>query len=71
MRYVLARLDEYNREEAYRIYVTRSLQLIPQTKCLQKSYLEILNESESVKDTRSGDQVALDIIQQAGLKLKE
>lgn len=59
-------MDEYNREEAYRIYVTRSLQLAPQSKCLTKTYTELLNPKPV--DTRSGDDIVFDIMKRAGLK---
>jgi len=71
MRYVEARIDEYNREEAYRIYVSTSLQLIPQNKCLQKSYREIIDDSKRVVDTRSGDEIVADVMLHAGLKFGE
>lgn len=66
MRYVEARFDKYQREEAYRIYVTRSLQLAPQGKNLVKTYEEILKPENN--DTRSGDEIAKDVILKAGLK---
>ena len=69
MRYVEARIDEYNREEAYRIYVTKSLQLIPQNKHLTKDYNELLKTQRV--DPRSGDEIAIDIIKRAGLTFGE
>ena len=66
MRYVDARLDEYTREEAYRFYVTRSLQLAPQQKHLIDSFMDILKNTKKV-DTRSGDEIAADVISRAGL----
>ena len=65
MRYAEARFDEYQREQAYRSYVTKSLQLIPQNKFIDTSYSEILNPKPV--DTRSGDEIALDVMQKAGL----
>lgn len=69
MRYVEARMDEYNREEAYRIYVTRSIQLAPQGKYLQVSYLDTLHYDNN-KETKSGDDIAKDIITKAGLHFR-
>lgn len=66
MRYVEARIDEYNREEAYRIYVTKSLQLAPQGKYLTVQYQDLLNPEE--KDMRSGDEIVEDIMLRAGLQ---
>ena len=65
MRYVDARLDEYQREEAYRIYVTNSLQHAPRGQSLTKSYYELIHPAK--KDTRSGDEIALEVIKRAGL----
>lgn len=70
MRYVLARLNERDREEAYRIYVTKSLQLNPQNQWLSIDFYDILNKREEI-DTRSGDEIASDIIKLAGLRFEE
>ena len=69
MRYVEARLDEYNREEAYRIYVSNSLQLIPQNKYIGISYLDMLNTKK--EDQKTGDDIIMDIMNRAGLKFEE
>ena len=65
MRYVKARIEEHNREEIYRIYITRSLQLIPQNQCLKVHYTDLLKPQEV--DTRNGDQIVADIMNLAGL----
>lgn len=66
MRYVEARIEENNREEAYRFYVTKSLQLMPQNKYITASYQDVLTPKKI--DTRSGDEIAIDIMKRAGLK---
>lgn len=66
MRYVEARIDDFNREEAYRFYVTKSLQLMPQNKYITASYQDVLKPKKI--DTRSGDEIAADIMERAGLK---
>ena len=68
MRYVNARLEEERREEAYRIYVTKSLQLIPQNKCLTKDYEDFINPKKI--DNRSGEEIATDIIKRANLHFR-
>lgn len=68
MRYVDARIDEYQREEAYRIYVTRSLQLMPQSKYIELTYTDALKPQ---KKEKSGDEILQDIMQNAGLKFGE
>lgn len=70
MRYVLARLNEREREEAYRIYVTKSLQLAPQSKWLTVDFYDILHKKEKI-DIRSGDDIAKDVIELAGLRFEE
>lgn len=70
MRYVEARLEESNREEAYRIYVSKSLQLIPQDRYLKVDcYLDLLKKRNA--DNRSGDEIVSDIMLRAGLKFGE
>lgn len=59
-------MDEHNREEAYRIYVTHSLQLIPQNKFININYMDSLKPQKV--DNRSGDEIALDVISRAGIK---
>ena len=65
MRYVEARLEQEYRDEAYRIYVARSLQLIPKQEYISVDYVDMIYPKK--KDTRSGDEIALDVIKNAGL----
>ena len=66
MRYVEARIEEYNREEAYRIYVTRSLQLVPQNSYITIPFTDILKSK--VIDNRTGEEIVTDVMKRAGLK---
>jgi hypothetical protein len=66
MRYVNARIDEFSRDEAYRIYITKSLQLIPQSKHLTKDYIELFEP----QDERTGEDIVSDIMLNAGLKFE-
>lgn len=67
MRYVKARLEQEQREMAYRLYVTDSLQNIPQQKFMTKRFADvIINKPE---DTRTGDEIAAEVIAKAGLTL--
>ncbi len=68
MRYVEARIEEFSRDEAYRIFVTTSLQLAPQSKYVSKSYSELVDPKNEEK--RTGDEIAKDIFEKAGLKFK-
>lgn len=65
MRYVEARVDEFSRDKAYRIYVTKSLKLIPQSKYISKD-LEDLFTPQKV-DTRTAEQITVDVMKKAGL----
>ena len=58
-------MEDFNRDETYRFYMSRSLQLAPQGKNLVKSYQEILNPVP--EDTRTGDEIVKDIMKRAGL----
>ena len=62
---MIARYEEYDRERAYRIYVTKSLQLIPQSKYITVEFAEALNPN-NIED-RSGEDIAIDVIKNAGL----
>lgn len=68
MRYVEARIDEKNREEAYRIFVTKSLQLAPQSQYITIDYTDLLNRKPSVEEPKSGTEIALGVMQRAGLR---
>lgn len=65
MRYVEARVDEFSRDKAYRIYVTKSLKLIPQSKYISKD-LEDLFAPQKI-DTRTAEQITIDVMKKAGL----
>ena len=69
MRYVEARIDKYNRDETYRIFITESLRLAPQGKYITKGYSDMFEKRQF--DARSGDEIALDVITNAGLKFGE
>lgn len=62
-----ARINEYNREETYRIFVTESLRFAPQDKVLNKSYLELLKPQKI--ETRSGKEVADEVAEKLGTKI--
>lgn len=63
MRYVEARVEQERREEAYRVYVTTSLQLAPQNKYITKAYLDTLERVPEV----SGSEIVNDVMTRAGL----
>lgn len=71
MRYVIARYVEYQREMAYRIFVTDALyedaehmRIIP-----QERYVEKIQPHKIEK--RSGEEIAQEVIAKAGLVVKK
>lgn len=50
----------------YRIFVTESLRLAPQNRFINQSYYDIINKKI---DNRSGDEIAMDVIERLGLKV--
>lgn len=70
MRYVMSRYEEYQREMAYRIYVTDSLYLNGQNQRFVKRYSEFIGLTQNEVDTRTGDEIAEDIIKRAGLEVR-
>lgn len=53
--------------DAYRVYVADSLYCAPRNKQLNKRYAEIIDRTKV--DTRSGDEIAAEVIERAGLIL--
>lgn len=74
MRYVVARLEEYSREMTYRFYIADSLQAIPQNKHLMTRFYDVLYnpiKDDNSDDARTGDDIAIDIMQRAGLMFED
>lgn len=69
MRYVIARLEEYNRDMTYRFYISNSLQNIPQNKYTVSTLYDLLYNE--YKENLTGDDVAVNVIQRAGLTFEE
>lgn len=69
MRYVEARFEQRQDDLAYRIYVTDSLQNIPQGKYYTGRYADRLIRKPI--DNRTADEIAEDIIRAAGLRFEE
>ena len=69
MRYVNARVEEEYRDMTYRFYMTDTLYYYCRSKSLQKRYSDLLAEGRQNQDLRSGEEIALDVIEKAGLTL--
>lgn len=72
MRYVVARYNEKQRDMAYRIYITDALKTITEDiahanggKYMTLRYYDVINPKPV--DSRSGDEVAADVIMRLGL----
>lgn len=70
MRYVLSTYKREQKENAYRIYVTDSLQTAPQNKYVGYRWADLFNKREN-NDGRSGDEIAAEVITKVGLSFKE
>ena len=69
MGYAITRYSKEYRDVVYKMYVTDSLQLNPQNKYLTAKYSDLI-DTDKVVDTRSADEIALDVILNAGLVVK-
>ena len=72
MRYVIARYNSFQREVAYRIYVTDCLRIMTENTArfakgnyVQKRYADWLKPAPT--DNRTGAEIAADVIKKAGL----
>ena len=72
MRYAFARYKTYQRDVAYRIYVTDCLRMISENTANiskgiypQKRYADFLKTP--IVDKRTGEEIAADVIKKAGL----
>lgn len=68
MRYVKTRYREYQRELAYRIYVSDTLFYRNKNQALGVRYYDMIY---SKPDQRSADEIVADIIKNAGLEVKD
>ena len=71
MRYVSARLEQELREVTYRYYITDALYAQGENRRMKHRFVDIISGKVKPPDTRSGDEIAEDVIKRAGLKIKE
>ncbi len=64
IRYAKARYDGFRRAETYRIYVTKSLKAMVG---MNIDYTDMFHHGGKTQDTRSGEEIAADVIKRAGL----
>ena len=72
MRYAVARYKTYQREVAYRIYVTDCLRMMAENTArfakgtyVKKRYADFLQKP--AKDNRTGEEIVADVVKKAGL----
>ena len=70
-RYLEAREREHRELEMYRAFVTESLRLAPQSKFLGRTYAESLRRLDAPRETRSGREIAEDVIGRLELEVTE
>ena len=70
MRYVVSRFERESRETAYRIYVTNCLKMLCGNtgNAPAMNFHDIIERKRNI-DTRSGEEIAADVIKRAGLKV--
>lgn len=68
MKYAKARFEDYNEDFIYKLYIADSINLIPDQKKLVERFINILHPK--IEDNRSGDDIALEVIKDLGLRMK-
>lgn len=63
----MAKYSAMQKELAYRIYITDSLYYHAENKRISKRFYDVINPP--AEDNRSGDEIALDVINKLGLKV--
>ena len=71
MRYAEAKVKERQELAVYRIFVTDALNNIPQQRFSKLRYADIISGRGITKDTRTGDEIAADVIKNLQLKVVE
>ena len=78
MRYVLARYNEKQRADIYRIYVTDCLQLITENTAkrveghyMSKRYTDIVDGTAQAENDKDGNEIAMEVIRRLGLSFSE
>lgn len=59
------RIDADEEEFSYRVFMTDSFRLLGENKALTQRWADLFIEEE--KDTRSGDEIVLDVLKRSGL----
>lgn len=65
MRYVEARIDNFKREEMYRIFISESLRIAPEGKHITKTWSDFINQTQ--EEPVDAEDVINDVMLKAGL----
>ncbi len=65
MRYVEARIDNFKREEMYRIFISESLRIAPEGKHITKTWSEFINQTQ--QEPVDAEEIINDVMLKAGL----
>lgn len=65
MRYIEARIDDFKREEMYRIFISETLRIAPEGKHITKTWSEFINQTE--QEPVDAEEIINDVMLNAGL----
>lgn len=77
IRYVAAKVKEWTKEEAYRVYVTDALKAIASNTApmaeegtiMNFRFVDMVQTDRGNEEEKSGDEIAIEVIKNAGLKV--
>ena len=65
MRYIEARIDDFKRDEMYRIFVSESMRIAPQGKWISLTWSDFVNNKE--EEPVDAEELIAEVMQNAGL----
>ena len=65
MRYIEARIDDFKREEMYRIFISETLRIAPEGKHITKTWSDFINQTE--QEPVDAEEIINDVMLNAGL----
>lgn len=75
MRYAIAKFEEHQKKLAYKVYVSDTLRLISENTAkfsggsyMKQRWFDFVQDKP--KDTRSGNEIAAEVIKKAGLEVR-
>lgn len=71
LRYALARYTSHQRDMAYRIYVCESLRAVGKGGYIKSHFMDLIKpKKQKVEDTRTGEEIAFDVLRKIGLEVR-